>query len=715
LAFRRGKRILYLEDPERLELTELLVRLLDGRPLSEVVESRSWSPNQRIQALLLLEELGREGFLVARDEELREYAADSPTASQDGRWQGASLCIIDSGAAALELRRQIQRDGGSVELVREGDRADSPTALCITAPELRTIDTWNRRSVRHAVPFVSAFPLGDEIFLGPWVEPGGACMGCLFLRLAGISPHIPVEQALLTELTASDPVQDRPDANLASALAGGLADYLLDRLAHPSRRPLLEIVNRTTGDTSTHWLMPHPACDVCGAVDGRGSRREAATWHRWRGETDHPPSAERFHAMPAQVCDDRVGLVSASVSLSPPAGFEDLHVATARFAVSQPALVAAHRPSLVCGMAADPRTASAIAQIEGLERYCLGATFTPAVTGAYEALVDDAVDPRHLPLHSESQANQRHFPFARFDPALPLTWIWAYDLVGQRPKLVPEEVASGRLARPRLFSTTSSGVAAHWSRQGALLSAALELIERDAFMIHWLLRLSPPALHADEVAAAFPAHCREVRAAGYDLVIVDLSLDLGTPVVAALGLGRDQDKPALLLGAAAALHPLAAAEKALRELRGAVRAWWTRRLPRRPPLLVEEIRQLEDHATAYSHPEWREKASFLWSGSTSTSLERMPSLTSGDGVSPLASVVDELRGHGLDLLAIDSTTPDVAASGLHVVRALVPGLQPLGFGPFACRLGGRRPFEIAARRDLSPKESDLNVDPHCFP
>ena len=130
----------------------------------------------------------------------------------------------------------------------------------------------------------------------------------------------------------------------------------------------------------------------------------------------------------------------------------------------------------------------------------------------------------------------------------------------------------------------------------------------------------------------------------------------------------------------------------------------------------DEVCRLEDHGAAYAHPLWRDRAAFLWSAEETRRLDEMPRLPAGEeAVSPLAALVEELRRHHLELIAVDLTTPDVSSSGLHVVRAVVPGLQPIGFGPFGLRLGGRRLYGLAERLGRACSESELNADPHCFP
>src|SRR5262249_15706673 len=101
-----------------------------------------------------------------------------------------------------------------------------------------------------------------------------------------------------------------------------------------------------------------------------------------------------------------------------------------------------------------------------------------------------------------------------------------------------------------------------------------------------------------------------------------------------------------------------------------------------------------------------------------TTVDAMSTIGSGNTpTAQLTAAVEHLRTQGFDVLAADLTTPDVEGT-VHVVRAIVPGLQPIGFGRDGLRLGGRRLYEAPARmgyRDGVVSEDALNPDPHCFP
>jgi hypothetical protein len=132
---------------------------------------------------------------------------------------------------------------------------------------------------------------------------------------------------------------------------------------------------------------------------------------------------------------------------------------------------------------------------------------------------------------------------------------------------------------------------------------------------------------------------------------------------------------------------------------------------------------LDAHHRAYQHPGWLARAAFLWAAQPeadalrSEHLALAATMEAGDADRPLRVLVNHLRSCGHDVIIANLTTVDVAATGLHVVRALVHGLIPLAVGT-TMRLGGPRlwdaPAAMGLARDLM-SEARLNHTPHCFP
>ena len=80
--------------------------------------------------------------------------------------------------------------------------------------------------------------------------------------------------------------------------------------------------------------------------------------------------------------------------------------------------------------------------------------------------------------------------------------------------------------------------------------------------------------------------------------------------------------------------------------------------------------------------------------------------------------LEALARAGLEAIAVDLTTPDILAAGLHAVRVLIPGMVDLNSDDRVRPLNARRLFEVPAQlgwlaAPLSPGE--FNRDPHPFP
>jgi thiazole/oxazole-forming peptide maturase SagD family component len=84
---------------------------------------------------------------------------------------------------------------------------------------------------------------------------------------------------------------------------------------------------------------------------------------------------------------------------------------------------------------------------------------------------------------------------------------------------------------------TSSGIAGHFDRKTATLNAWLELIERDAFLVHWMNTISPRKIAVDRESVSdtdlslLLGLCQKE---GVECAFLDMTTDLGVPVCAVI-------------------------------------------------------------------------------------------------------------------------------------------------------------------------------------
>lgn len=634
------------------------------------------------------------------------------------------LWLPGRGALADALAGALARTGLAV--AGRGGLDEAPPAgavrvTCLDGPDLDHLDAAARAARAEGAAWFPVFPFGDAVMVGPLAAPeSGPCPRCVLLRWLGISPTIALERAYHDHLRQGGwrlhPPVPRPEA---ADLADDLARAVCAGLGGPRSGGWATLLHRGGGDSEAGPVERHPLCPDCRAATASPPDDRRDAWF------DAPlPLA----SLGAHLRDLAAGPGALTRLVPPPRGRASARdpalpaVAVGRFAVPDPAIVTGRQTTWCHGSGACLDEARTVALIEGLERYAGLHPGEHGLVAPYEAVADRALRPTDLPLFSPAQYAEPDFPFRPFDPAEPLGWVPGYDLSRDRPVLVPRTAARYGVD-DRLLGETSSGVAAHSARGAALLNGALELVERDAFMIHWLHRLSPPRIDRETIAsAASRAMLDAVAAGGYAVHLRDLTTDLRIPVCLAVGTRTDRAAPALIVGAGAALDAATALARAARELYAAtlhVTGAWRLGDPLEPGAVLE----IDDHAKAYEHPDWLPQAAFLWASPAPAAAEgwrapaRTPVPTSLAPADDLTALMARLAERGHSLVGVDITPPELARRSLRVVRAIVPGLQPLGFGR-RIRLGGRRLYEAPPRMGagtFAQSEDALNPVPHCFP
>ena len=336
-------------------------------------------------------------------------------------------------------------------------------------------------------------------------------------------------------------------------------------------------------------------------------------------------------------------------------------------------------------------------------------------------MVAHAVDPGTFALFHESQLVPG-FPFRRFDERTVLRWVEGVDLIRGKPAWLPAQLVylPPFPDEPAIAYSTSSGLAAARSFDEAVLGGLLELVERDAFMLAWSNRLSLPLLGwgDDPELAAIDGRLFARTRLRYSAV--DASAFFGIPTVIGVVHGARGELGALGVGAASAVCVADAFRKALTEA-FSVREHVRDALVEDPTLLPagpQDVATFDDHMRFYGTAERAAGAAFL-----DAAPERRPA---GDvrplpGASVDARVREVLRrlaARGVSAYAIDVTSPDVRAAGLHVARVVCPELCQLDVMHRARFLGGTRLYRAAFEAGLLPRPlglDELNPDPHPFP
>jgi len=356
---------------------------------------------------------------------------------------------------------------------------------------------------------------------------------------------------------------------------------------------------------------------------------------------------------------------------------------------------------------------------EAIERYaCRLVPYGDLVRGTYRSLARKALDPRLTVLYDVEQHARRRFPYRRFDPDEPISWVEAHCLTTDTACLLP--AVSAYMAdvdendRRPLVQQTTNGLACGNTVEEAVLAGLTEVVERDASMRTWYRHTPAPRL--DPATATDPGLLTCLRLferARVPVVLVELTQDAGIPVVlASTRLGVEHCRTPVF-ATSAALSLQRAAQGALEELAQCIP--WVKVMFRqragRPPKPVDRLASTEDHVMWVTEPAHQHRVEFLTAGEQVERLNRPEPPSGADAAVDVTECVLRLAAVGMDVVVADVTPPDVAAVGLSVVRTVVTEALPLYFGSGLWRIGRR------ARESSSgdPETAALNYFPHPFP
>lgn len=347
---------------------------------------------------------------------------------------------------------------------------------------------------------------------------------------------------------------------------------------------------------------------------------------------------------------------------------------------------------------------------EAVERY--SAAFVPheeILLRTYDSVRGDAVDPATLALYGDDQYARDGFVYKRFDGGTPIGWASGYSLTHDRPVLVPAfavyQPYRSAAAEPPTIQQITTGLACGNTIEEAILAAICEVVERDAAMLMWIQSRRPPAVIMNNAGAGLCDVVRRFGTVARFVQLLDVTTDLAIPAYVAVWDGPIAHVRGAIFASCANPDPDRAAVGALNELAQCL--MWAASLldrgERIPDPVADLLTRIEEHVLWPLGEANREHYAFALS--SRERVRPMDRVAFGDA-SVLQSIlhcVERIAAAGLETIVVDVTSPDIRECGLHVVRVVIPGTQPLYFGSGMHRLCER------ARRGA------LNLLPHPFP
>ena len=356
---------------------------------------------------------------------------------------------------------------------------------------------------------------------------------------------------------------------------------------------------------------------------------------------------------------------------------------------------------------------------EAVERY--SAAFVPydqVMLRSYASVAEGAVSPWSIVLYGDAQYEQPEFGYKRVDPEEPIGWVTGYSLTQDRPILVPAfavyQPYQSQAGESPVIQQVTTGMACGNTLEEAILSAICEVVERDASMLMWMQTRRPPKVATgDKSPTALSEVLGRFGSVERYVTLLDVTTDLSIPAYVAVWDGPIANERGAIFASCASLSPRRAAIGALTELAQCL--MWAGSLVDKgahlPDPAIEQLSLIEEHVLWPLRPTTRPAFAFALSSERQVAFGERSEPGLVDVLEAIMRCVEMIAAAGLEVIVVDVTSPDIRECGLHVVRAIIPGAQPLYFGA-----GMHRVSDRARQNPYPDRAADMvNLHPHPFP
>ncbi len=589
-----------------------------------------------------------------------------------------------------------------------------------------TINYWiNELCISKNIPALYAAIKGHICFTGPLVVPGKtACYMCYKMR--NVATKEDFEEAMLyeeylnTQKTPSLGSRSLLPAaiNIVAAIISAEVLKFFFSFSHLSLINKINVFDTLSFKNELHSFLQKPDCPVCVK-----KKHERIHYPAHELIKLHQPSD--LGALLKTLVSKHTGIIKNLENIPKDITEPTLPLVYMAELSNHNFLKNDKHNKLNCsGKGMNETRAKISAAGEAVERYSSTIyTSNDILFSSYDAIKEEALHPKHLVLYLPDQ--YKDIIFSPFDPQQEIGWVKAFSLVHNKPVYVPAHstILNYNLKNDKeyLCQATSNGLAAGASMMDAVLSAAGEVIERDAFVITWHNELPckryDPFLHPSIEVKNL---CMAYKRRGVNMRLFELPTDTPMRVFLGIGVQAEGSGPQIVVGLGADFNAAKAARQALLEV-GQVRPAFKQRIripetqARLAHLLKDpmNVEELEDHDLLYSVKDKIAAFDFLfklpfsvmdWGNDTEkTATEQFEILT------------DFFKKEERNFIYYNLTSPDMEQLGLFTARVIIADFQPIHFGTKNIRLGGNRLYEFAQNIGLKNKRTtpeEINKNPH---
>ena len=365
------------------------------------------------------------------------------------------------------------------------------------------------------------------------------------------------------------------------------------------------------------------------------------------------------------------------------------------------------------GVSWDKTRAAKKAVGECIERYAAASyNSSDLVLSTYRNLSEEGTHPARFTLF-EAEQYAPNLKLQAFDEDTLVAWARGFShkhkssvLAPAQFVFIPYQYADNEKV---LDNQISTGLSCHLSADEAMMKGALEVVERDVFMLWWLIGTSATRLNTKYFAPGIRNYLEGVGNLGYQSFFLSLGSEFEISVVLTILISENQNIPKSVVGLGTSMNIERAVELSLEEVSFGLlglRRQASKRQDFDPGPNWQNISSLDEHGLAFAlEDELVNELKHRISETEELTQEQWTRKCRcrNDTFSDLLEV---LENADKELITFDLTTPDIHSIGFSVYRSIIPGLQPMDIN-----------HQLRHRcRSISDSVGmEINTLPHPFP
>jgi len=277
------------------------------------------------------------------------------------------------------------------------------------------------------------------------------------------------------------------------------------------------------------------------------------------------------------------------------------------------------------------------------------------------------------------------FPYKRYSSSFPITWVKGVELTHGKDTWLPAQKVFYRfpysIEEPSYYGGVSTGHACGTSYSHAALGGLYEVVERDSFMLTWLLQIPGKAIKVDAInnddLRVLYNHISKYLVGGDRLFIYDISKTNGIYTVLTYIRNDLPSAYGLIVSSASHLNPEVALLKSLEELCQMQQFAYnyllgdeTRDCQR---MEMDDVDTLVKHCYYYCTGRHSKNIDFISESGVYVYLSEMTDFSKDTDEENFEHLIQLFRNDGQQIYIADATRTELSKSGFFVLKAIIPG------------------------------------------